>query len=208
MTMADVEIGDEVLAFNTKTGSLEFSPVIGFLHLEPERLQQFYRIFIQVKAQQQQQQEEVVLTVSGDHVLFAAKPSSTSSPDDMPTSWKDFVDTLARDVVRGTWMQVVTEGQQIVWGKVTRVDNVDRVGVYSPLTMLSTIVVDGVVSSCFSLAKHHVADTWFAPVRGTYSVFPAMAESISAETDGMTWHGYALFSNVLSWFVPESLWQV
>ena len=70
-------------------------------------------------------------------------------------------------------------------------------GAYVPLTMEGTIMVDGVLASCYPFGYHDLAHFGMAPIRW----FPTLAEKIFGNDNGVS--AYAIMNEVLTkWLMP------
>lgn len=67
-------------------------------------------------------------------------------------------------------------------------------GLYAPVTMTGTIVVDSVVASCYGNHPNHaLSHMIFAPIRWAYSITPWLYDGDAVTADGS--HPYVSFLN-------------
>jgi hypothetical protein len=136
--MRDVAIGDAVRVVGP-TGQAEWSQVIGWLHREPTSVGEYLRLTTS-RRQVNISAEHLVATVKGGKVDYIkAQEVEVGSP------------ILECDVSSGT-------ASIPVWGNaVQKVEKFRAEGIYAPLTMAGTIVVDGVAASCYASTRSHMA---------------------------------------------------
>ena len=73
-----------------------------------------------------------------------------------------------------------------------------NVGAYVPLTMEGSIVVDGVLASCYSSTHHDLATIAMTPIR----IFPIIFEWIFGNENGIL--GYLQLAEKLGlWVIPS-----
>lgn len=152
-TMSDLQIGDEVLV-----GARQFSPVIGFSHRAHSHHSQYVHLH----------------TATGHTVVATTKNVMYVLQDALR------VPTAAEDVVVGDLLPVLQNGlesQSIV----TRVEQVQSMGLFNPHTMSGDIVVDGVV--CSTYTRHvpmYAAHCLLTPVRAAYRFMSLLPSPLSA----------------------------
>lgn len=145
--MEDLRVGDTVRVMTTD-GRLTWSQVCGWAH----RDQQASAPYLRLTTSHRQ------LVVSGDHLVATIAGSSIS-----------FVP--AKTIQPGHTLvecdNSTAEGSAGVWGnRVVSVDAVHAQGVFAPLTLTGTVVVDGVAASCYAATKSHtLAHAAMKPVR-------------------------------------------
>jgi len=137
--MRDVAIGDAVRVVGP-TGQVEWSQVIGWLHREPTSVGEYLRLTTS-RRQVNISAEHLVATVKGGKVDFIkAQEVEVGSP------------ILECDVSSSGTASIP------VWGNsVQKVEKLRAEGIYAPLTMAGTIVVDGVAASCYASTRSHTA---------------------------------------------------
>jgi hypothetical protein len=136
--MRDIVIGDAVRVV-TPTGQVEWSQVCGWLHHEPKSVGEYLRLTTN-RRQLNVSAEHLVATLKGGKVDFVkAQELAVGSP------------ILECDVNAAT-------SATPVWGNtVQRVEKFRGDGIYAPLTVAGTIVVDGVAASCYASTRSHTA---------------------------------------------------
>ncbi|KAI6656827.1 hypothetical protein LOD99_16130 [Oopsacas minuta] len=153
--MRDLQIGDKMLSVDSQGRSC-FSSLYLWGHLDPARKTEYLCI----------RYKEGELKVSENHLVFVEKegigepiPAGRVCPGDM----LQFVCVAATDVVSSV--------------EVLSVSYVRDEGVYSPFTLNSCIVVDGILCSVFAVPPgvvrditqvHRIGHILFAPLRLTY----------------------------------------
>lgn len=136
--MSDIVVGDAVRVV-TPTGQVEWSQVAGWLHREPESIGEYLRLTTSRRQ----------LNVSAEHLVATVKGGKI-----------DFVQ--AQEVQAGTTiLECDLSGNPSpvpVWGNTVRkVEKFRAKGVFAPLTVAGTIVVDGVAASCYAATRSHTA---------------------------------------------------
>jgi len=162
--MDSLNVGDEVHAMSNENIRLE--PVITFIHHQPEVMQEFLKITTLEKKK--------ILKITEDHLLFVEKEGKAAA-------------VPARDVTIGDTVYV-----RGVQGAVERdaVQNISRVfekGVYAPVTLSGTILVNDVHTSCyFDVLSHEWSHRAMGVARTVYHVSPWMLQWLSGvgEKDG------------------------
>nr|CAD7200755.1 unnamed protein product [Timema douglasi] len=153
--LADVRVGDHILSLDRATGRLSYSEVILFLDRDPEQRREFLRITTTSGRS---------LTVTPSHLLMIANKRNTSViAHELNTK------TIFADQVKvGDYILVHGHDRLSSTGldKVQEVLPVLRRGVYAPLTREGTVVVNGVVASCYAVVNNpSLAHLALAPVR-------------------------------------------
>ncbi|XP_059168437.1 uncharacterized protein LOC131950352 [Physella acuta] len=142
--------GIEVLTFDKKK-SLVYAEIYMFGHKQGNTVSKF--VVIHTESHQ--------ISISPEHLILCKK-------NDM----KSFV--AAKTVKVGD--EILTKSEQgFVWSSVADVTySVDR-GLYAPFTKSGTIVVDGVVASCYiDVLLHDVCHRMVSPIRCLYRVSPSL----------------------------------
>jgi len=154
--MADLKVGD-TLRVVSHDGSIAWSQVCGWAHREPNSTATYLRL----STSQRQ------LIVSADHLVATIAGSSISF---VPASTVRAGNTLLE-------CDNTPQGAAGAWGnRVMSVDAVNAHGVFAPLTLTGTIVVDGVAASCYAATKSHtLAHAAMKPVRSGYNHNPEKA---------------------------------
>jgi len=137
--MGDVKIGDTVRVIG-KDGKLAWSQVCGWAHREPVTTAGF----LQLTTSDRQ------LVVSAAHLV--AVVSSNGS---------NIVYVPAKDVKVGDRLlecDNTPQGSHGVWSnQVVNIGGVTAQGIFAPLTLAGTVVVDGVAASCYAATPSHTA---------------------------------------------------
>ncbi|XP_056156969.1 indian hedgehog B protein isoform X1 [Lampris incognitus] len=160
-SIRDLQLGEQVLASSGSDGGgeLVYSQVLAFLDRDPSSWKLFYTIRTVAGAS---------LSLTAAHLLFVSEGSCSEGA--VPTLGT-MRTVYASDTKPGQCV-LVTEGkagQRHGEGRLSRVTQVsvrgDR-GAYAPLTHQGTVVVDGVVASCYAAVNQHALAHWaFSPLR-------------------------------------------
>uniref|UniRef100_A0A8C7XPD6 Hedgehog protein n=1 Tax=Oryzias sinensis TaxID=183150 RepID=A0A8C7XPD6_9TELE len=184
--------GDRVLSSSTKDGrtSLLYSPVISFLDRQPNIMKTFYIIGTDAGFN---------ISLTAAHLIFTAdcadggnktKPQETFFPSiwtDRGRSGAHLRTVFASQVQPGQCVYTSSEESEphVRVSVVTFVEEQRSTGLYAPLTQHGSIVVNGVLSSCYAAVDSHELSHWaFAPLRFLYS----MLGSSQAQSDGVHWY--------------------
>lgn len=157
--MKAVAVGDTVRVV-TPEGKVEWSTVCGWLHRDVNSRAAYLRL----------QTSKRALTVSAAHLV--------ATVEDGRVSFKQ-----ASEIREGSTLLEVDNVNANIWGnRVLSVSNVQCAGIYAPLTVSGTIVVDGVGASCYAATRSHTAaHAAMKPMRAMYKHNPEkMATSARA----------------------------
>ncbi|XP_071114325.1 uncharacterized protein [Haliotis cracherodii] len=165
ITLSNLQIGQKVLVSLGRTG-YDFSTVYLFGHLQEASVANFINI----------ETENHTITLSPDHYLYTRKKQC-------------WVQTKAEDVTTGDIL-LTEHGDVMKEEKVTRISTSLEKGLYAPFTMTGTIVVNGVLASCYvNCISPGWAHVLLWPVRILYRLCPSLLASVSKpKTNGIpTW---------------------
>lgn len=151
-----VRAGDLVQVMR-EDGSLAFSPVLMFLHRDPHVSRAFLRLTTA---------SGTTLTLTPSHLIFLLEaglaPAATPTVRD---ALQQGGVVLAGRVEAGDFLLVAGKGS-VKLEKVVGVSYHMDGGVFAPLTAEGTLVVDGVVASCYAVIDSQAIAHWaFLPVR-------------------------------------------
>ena len=164
--MSELLIGEEVQVADPVTGKIEFSPVIGFLHLERNRQAEYLRVELEDASH---------LVLSDDHIVFATLDFDGVAPTDV----------LARDLIVGRsriWKSV--DNQQMKLVLVAKIIKISGHGVYAPMTQHGTILVNNALTSCYAYLKHDFLHATMLPYRWYCRLFPFTKKEVAIQ-DGL-----------------------
>lgn len=188
--MRDLRPGDRVLASSTSDGHgpLVYSTVLSFLDRHPNVTKIFYIIGTNAG---------VNITLTAAHLIFVTDCAWLREP-----KWVETADSILGDgrsqkaglrIVFASEVQpgqcvLTSQGNMLSQAKlsvVTFVEEQRGTGLYAPLTQHGSIVVNGVLASCYAAVNnHHLAHWVLAPLRFFYSL---MGPS-EPQTDGLHWY--------------------
>nr|XP_033800641.1 indian hedgehog protein [Geotrypetes seraphini] len=171
--VSTLQTGERILAMD-KTGRPIFSDFLTFLDKDSSSLRHFLVIETQAPPRQ--------LTLTASHLLFLAKNFSRSLTDFQPV--------FASSVQPGQYI-LVAGALDLQPAQITAVSAVLDTGAYAPLTRHGTVVVDGVVASCFAVVQdQELAQLVFWPLRFYHSLVHRPAE---VQQDGVHWYSHLLY---------------
>lgn len=139
-------MGEKILARDPATDELVFSEVIMFLDYDPSQRREFLKFTLSSGR---------TITATVSHLLVAngvgAFAGSLQKGDRL----------LVRDV----------NTNRLVEDVIVRIEGVLQTGVYAPLTVVGTVLVDDVLASCYATVDSQAIAHWsFAPVRVAMNV--------------------------------------
>ena len=181
--MRQLRLGDRVRTLGTN-GEITESEVITFLHKETQTQAEFYKL---------ETSGGNAITLSPQHLIF--RKENSSSPISV---------VFASEINHGNLLYV-SNGSDFQYQEVTRITIVTERGVYAPLTTHGTMLVDGVLVSCYATwPSHHAAHLAMAPLRAACAITRAWKQLTSLEgwpywdgspeTDGFSWYALALMA--------------
>ncbi|XP_023284365.1 indian hedgehog B protein-like [Seriola lalandi dorsalis] len=197
--MRDLHPGDRVLASSTEDGHgpLLYSPVLSFLDRQPIVTKIFYVIGTDAGLN---------ITLTAAHLIFVTdctggqrrepgweetleEPRLGSIPR---PSWEAGLRTVFASEVHPGQCVLTPQGKvrsQTTFSVVTFVEERRSTGLYAPLTQHGSVVVNGVLASCYAAVdNHHLAHWVLAPLRFFYSLIGPS----EPQTDGLHWFPWLL----------------
>lgn len=199
--LADLLIGDQVLALDADGRTAVYSEVIAFLDRQPEADRLFYTIVTDTGRQ---------ITLTPGHLLFYAG----SVKDSPQPAFAGHVAPGGFVLVQGVesngtefngthkWRHLSADGRTsgVRLERVRGVRAVWMSGVYAPLTREGTVIVDGVAASCYAGVQNQALAHWaFAPLR-LWRSLAASSEPKPCGLEGVHWYAdtlYRLFYRLL-----------
>uniref|UniRef100_G3NSS9 Hedgehog protein n=1 Tax=Gasterosteus aculeatus TaxID=69293 RepID=G3NSS9_GASAC len=172
--MQDLRPGDHVLASSTTDGHgpLIYSPVSSFLDYQPNVTKTFCRIGTDTG---------LIITVTAAHLIFVTDCTGAKSRE-------AGVRTVFASEVRPGQCVLTSHGKagsRASLSVVTFVEEQGGTGLYAPLTQHGSIVVNGVLASCYAAVdNHHLAHWVLTPLRFFYSL---MGRS-EPQSHGLHWY--------------------
>lgn len=152
-SLSSLTPGDRVMALS-ETGQVVFSPVLLFLHRDPESRWRFLSL---------QTEDGRRLAVTPHHLVFS---DSHCGPDS-----SRYQAQFASRAQTGTCVLVHTRGGEVHPSRIVSITEEESVGAYAPLTEAGSVFVDGVLASSYALVEDHRLAHWaFGPVRLLSSV--------------------------------------
>lgn len=195
--MHELRPDDEVLASSTADGRGPFvySPVLSFLDRQPNATKTFYVIGTDTGRN---------ITMTAAHLIFVtdcacglSEPGWEEAATDPHlgfmmrgrSSWAAGLRTVFASEVRPGQCIVTPQGKDSTLSVVTFVKEQKSTGLYAPLTQHGSIVVNGVLASCYAAVdNHHLAHWALAPMRSFYSLIGPS----EPQNDGLHWYPWLL----------------
>ncbi|XP_068612435.1 indian hedgehog B protein-like [Brachionichthys hirsutus] len=181
--VGDLRPGERVLASAASDGSgeLVYSQVLTFLDRDPETRKLFYALQTEAGAR---------LSLTAAHLLFVTDGNCSEGAAPAPGALRALYASEAR---LGQCVLVSSgSGRRRGEGRLSRITGI-RVrssrGAFAPLTQEGTLVVDGVVTSCYAAVPHHSMAHWaFSPLR----LIHRWTGSTGSPRDGIHWYAQLL----------------
>jgi len=152
--MDDVRIGERVLVADPHTGATSWSRVVAFSHVERNTSAEF----VSVRAASGE-----TLVLSKEHLVFVVRGVGAA-----------VIDVQAQDVRMGEDEILVvpeTPGARLRRERVVDVRAVPVRGLFNPQTETGTVVVNGVLASCYVHKRHDVVHALVKPLLWYYAAF-------------------------------------
>ena len=142
--LSDLQVGDLVLVTSEKSPhSLTYSPVVTFLHKIREANAKFTKITF---THSQNNESAIILTPK--HLIYASKSNNER--------YFDYV--AANQVEKGDYLKYYDQLKnefEYVQVKSIELIQLNKSGIYAPLTKTGTIIVNNIQVSCYSMVKSH-----------------------------------------------------
>ncbi|XP_003963214.2 desert hedgehog protein [Takifugu rubripes] len=166
-SLSSLTPGDRVMALS-ETGQVVFSPVLLFLHRDPESRWRFLSL---------QTEDGRRLAVTPHHLVFS---DAHCGPDS-----SQYQAQFASRAQTGTCVLVHTAGGEVHPSRIVSITEEESVGAYAPLTEAGSVFVDGVLASSYALVEDHRLAHWaFGPVRLLSSVSQLLWAEPEERSDG------------------------
>ena len=131
--MADLGVGEKVMAWDEKRNRAVFTEVIMFAHRETDAKDvKYLKITLE---------DGTKITLSANHLVMVGKQKKA---------------IMAQTVKLGDMLFTVDENQEISPKKVLSIVQVIEQGVYCPITSHGNVIVDNVLASCYASTQDHV----------------------------------------------------
>lgn len=185
-SIRDLRPGERVLATagSDGSGALVYSEVLAFLDRDPGTRKLFYTLQTEAGAR---------LSLTAAHLIFVSEGNCSEGAVPAHGALRTVYASDAQPgqcvlVSEGKAGQRHSRGQL---SRITRVSMRDSSGAFAPLTQQGTLVVDGVVASCYAVVDQHSLAHWaFSPLRLIHS----WTGSTGSHSDGIHW-----YSRLLHW---------
>ncbi|KAM8830773.1 LOW QUALITY PROTEIN: desert hedgehog protein [Synchiropus picturatus] len=147
-SLESLAAGESILALSA-TGQVVFSPVISFLHRDPDARSTFLSLSTD---------EGYVLTLTAQHLLFLDPRCGANTAR--------YRARFASRAEPGACVLVHPPGGPVRASRIRSLWSQRAMGVFAPLTLEGTLFVDGVLASSYALVEDHVLAHWaFGPLR-------------------------------------------
>ncbi|XP_047432232.1 indian hedgehog B protein-like [Mugil cephalus] len=179
-SISDLRPGDRVLVSSGSDGrgALVYSQVLTFLDRDPGTRRLFYALQTESGAQ---------ISLTAAHLIFVSEGNCSEGAEPAHAALRT---VYASDAHPGQCV-LVSEGEEGRLSRISRVSMREGWGAFAPLTREGTVVVDGVVASCYAVVDQHSLAHWaFAPLRLMHS----WTGTTGGHGDGVHW-----YSQLLHW---------
>ena len=185
-------VGDKVLATDQQ-GNIVPSDFLMFLDQD----QHITREFVVLETDEPRRR----LTLTPAHLVFVINNNTKNS---------NIQAVFASDVKPGQWLYAVGNDwpHHLISAKVISISVEHNEGSYAPITSHGTIIVDGVLASCYAVVdNHHLAHWVFAPVRLWHSFLSLVGllkelDSVH-QAEGVHWYPELLY-HVGGWLLDSN----
>lgn len=192
LRLEELWIGDRVLVLDMATGRFTYSEVILFLDRDPEQQREFLHLRTASGRN---------LTVTPSHLLMVATNAS-----DIYRVQVVFADRVRRGDQILIHNRLVPEIDTVI-----STEAILKRGVYAPLTREGTIVVDGIVASCYAVIDSQWIAQWsYAPFR-LYASFTKLfsknmtsSRPVSQAPVGVHWYANILYT-LAQYILPNTM---
>ncbi|XP_041637594.1 indian hedgehog B protein-like [Cheilinus undulatus] len=180
-SMSDLRPGERVLASaGGGGGELVFTEVLTFLDRDPMTWKLFYTLQTAAGAH---------LSLTAAHLLFVTEGNCSEGAVPARVALR----TVYASDARPGQCVLVSQGEtgQSRLSQITQISMRAGRGVFAPLTQHGTLVVDGVVVSCYAVLDQHSVAHWaFSPLR----LINSWTGSTGSSGDGVHW-----YARILHW---------
>ena len=164
ITMDTLHLGMEVLSLSLD-GQLVYSPVIAFLDKDTKRESKYTTI---------ETEDGTALTLTRSHLIHSITQENDAvlnNPNRLSA-----LPVFASKIKVNDYVYVTSEQlPQLRLSRVVKVTNSKQKGNYAPLTLEGTIIVDGVLASCYAVIDdHRMAHTSFSLLRFLHNSMPSL----------------------------------
>lgn len=213
--LSQVQIGEELLAMNPETGSLEYSPLMLFLDRQPEK----EHTYVHIKTSSGQK-----LKLTPSHLIMRWEKTRTDLSNFTSPFAYNAVPTFAKNIDVNDKL-IITRDNKIHLDSVDSVTYSSETGMYAPLTEMGNVVVNDIVASCYAVIDdQNLAHLAFLPYRFVYNInrsFNRFYETVSGlvasspqstvsrthstpSQEGIHWYAKFLYS-IAYYVVPPSM---
>lgn len=175
--MKDLKIGERVLS-KTEDGNPIFSEVFMFLDKKANKP----AIFILIETEDRR-----LLEITDKHLIYVSNTNKT----------EDYVSVFAENIKVGQYVLVSNKENKFTSSRVLSLKKMTLYGVYAPLTTEGSIVVNGVVTSCYGIINNEfIAHAAFSPARAVHWLlqYISIPLAIESNSDGVHWYADILYS--------------
>ncbi|KAI4459240.1 hedgehog [Holotrichia oblita] len=142
--LQDLRIGEKILSMDLDTQEFVYSEVILFLDWDPSQRRDFLKIELQSGR---------TLTVTPSHLIFQIANDNRSR-------------TIYAAKLKTGDRVLVLDSKKLIEDSIVKVRQIVSTGVFAPLTLTGTVVVDGVLASCYATIDSQSIAHWaFTPIR-------------------------------------------
>lgn len=202
ISMSDLRVGHRVLSMRSD-GVLEYSEVINFMDRDDFGYGLFYTLSTESGKE---------ITLTAKHLLYVVNQNSSFHVNRMEAVFTDSVRT-------GQYL-LLGDKDSLITTIITKITVATRRGIYAPLTKHGTIVVDGILASCYAYIDNiYVAHAVFAPMRvyhdisQYFTMFTSLESHNAVErrnstnvSKGMHWYSRYLYTIGTIILSPDTLY--
>jgi len=168
ISVSSLQLGDQLFTMDRETNQKVATEFLGWIKRNPSEIVEFIIIHTN---------QGVNITLTGSHLVFyyidhqtvGSKQASEMTPGDEIIRWTE-------------------QGQELV--KIVRIEKTIETGSWAPLTSSGTLLVNGILVSCYCSHPHWAVDILYYPVKLWSTIL--LDDKMSQHNEGVRWVVWAI----------------